>query len=73
MKANFRGKGIGLALMRRIARLAVDRGCGKINWQVLRWNEPSIRFYERLGAEALGDWVSYRLSGAALEGLASQT
>src|SRR5262249_19039989 len=41
VKADFRGKGIGLALMRRLARLAVERGCAKINWQVLRWNEPS--------------------------------
>ena len=73
VKTEFRGKGMGLALMRRIARLAVDRGCGKINWQVLRWNEPSIRFYEGLGAEVMDDWVSYRLRDGALEELAANS
>lgn len=65
-----RGKGHGKALLAALARLAVERGCGKLDWVVLHWNEPSIRFYRALGAKPMDEWVGYRLSGDALEKLA---
>jgi len=61
-----RGQGIGTALLSRLAQLAVERGCGRVEWSVLNWNEPSIRFYESLGAVALREWSGYRLTGEAL-------
>ncbi|HEU5358925.1 MAG TPA: GNAT family N-acetyltransferase [Gemmatimonadales bacterium] len=66
----FRGKGVGKALLRHLARLAVDRGCGRFEWAVLDWNESAIEFYESLGAVAMGDWITYRLTGEALARLA---
>jgi GNAT superfamily N-acetyltransferase len=69
VKPHARGKGVGKALFTRLARLAVDRGCGRIEWSVLDWNEPSIHFYESLGAIALKEWTTFRLAGAALEKL----
>jgi GNAT superfamily N-acetyltransferase len=65
-----RRKGIGLALMRRLARIAVDAGCARFVWQVLDWNEPAIRFYESLGAEVLRSWLNVRMEGEALARLA---
>jgi len=65
-----RGKGIGTALLARLARLAVERGCGRLEWAVLDWNEPSIGFYRNLGAVSLDEWTTFRLTGAALAGLA---
>ncbi len=65
-----RGKGIGAALLTRIARIACDRNCGRLEWSVLTWNEPSIGFYERLGAQRMEDWRVFRLAGAALDRLA---
>ena len=67
----FRGAGIGKELLIRLARLARSRGCGRLEWWVLDWNEPSIGFYEKLGAVPMDDWTVYRVSGAALEGLAA--
>ena len=67
-----RGRGIGRVLLSYLARLAVERGCGRLEWWVLDWNEPAIRFYERLGAKAMEEWTVYRLSGATLEDLANQ-
>jgi GNAT superfamily N-acetyltransferase len=64
-----RGLGVGEAMMRHLAGLARQEGCGRVEWAVLRWN-PARTFYESLGAEPLDDWVLYRLSGEALEGLA---
>jgi GNAT superfamily N-acetyltransferase len=61
-----RGKGIGKALLARLAGIAVERDCGRVDWQVLNWNEPSIAFYEALGAVALSDWTTYRLTGESL-------
>jgi GNAT superfamily N-acetyltransferase len=58
-----RSKGIGKALLSHLARLAVDRGCGRLEWWVLDWNEPAIRFYEKLGATAMNDWTVFRLTG----------
>lgn len=67
-----RGKGIGKALITAVARLAVERGCGRLEWACLDWNAPSIAFYRALGAEPQDDWTIYRLTGAALQNLGSQ-
>jgi GNAT superfamily N-acetyltransferase len=65
-----RGRGIGKALFVRLAQIAVERGCGRVEWTVLNWNEPSIGFYKSLGARLLDDWTSCRLDGDALRSLA---
>jgi GNAT superfamily N-acetyltransferase len=70
VKPHLRGRGIGLALLKHLARLASDRGCGRLEWEVLDWNEPSIRFYRKLGAVPLEEWTKYRLAGDALSRLA---
>lgn len=62
----FRGRGIGKALLLHLARLANRRGCGRMEWAVLDWNEPAIAFYESLGARRLREWQVCRLTGAAL-------
>ena len=67
----WRGHGIGRALLTYLARLAVQRGCGRLEWAVLDWNEPAIGFYRRLGARPLDDWTTFRLTGEALTKLAS--
>lgn len=67
-----RGSGIGRALLEHLARLAVDRGCGRLEWAVLDWNRDAIAFYERLGARPNSDWTVYRLTGEALTTLAGQ-
>jgi GNAT superfamily N-acetyltransferase len=66
----WRGRGIGRALLRHLARLAVARGCGRMEWSVLDWNEPAIGFYRRIGAQAMDEWTVYRLTGDALKRLA---
>jgi GNAT superfamily N-acetyltransferase len=71
VKEPYRGKGLGLALLKRLARLAQERGCGRVEWEVLDWNEPSIRFYKKLGAVPMDDWTKYRLTGEALNQLAA--
>jgi GNAT superfamily N-acetyltransferase len=65
-----RGQGIGTALLRELARIAVARGCGRLEWWCLDWNTPSIEFYRSLGAEAMDDWTVYRISGKTLSKLA---
>jgi GNAT superfamily N-acetyltransferase len=65
-----RGQGIGKRLLARLAGIALERGCARLDWSVLDWNAPSIAFYRGLGAEALNEWTTMRLSGAALERLA---
>jgi len=70
VKPHLRGKGIGLALMKHVARIAVERGCGRLEWGVLDWNAPAIRFYRKLGAVPLDDWTKYRLAGDVLYALA---
>jgi GNAT superfamily N-acetyltransferase len=65
-----RGKGIGKALLVRLAKIAVERGYGRLEWAVLDWNQPSIEFYRSLGAIPLDEWTAYRLTGEALERLA---
>ena len=67
MKPESRGLGIGEALLAHLARLAVSRGCGRMEWSVLTWNEPAIGFYQRLGAVPMDGWQVYRLTGDALE------
>jgi GNAT superfamily N-acetyltransferase len=69
----YRGKGIGLALLRSLARLALDNDYTVIEWRVLDWNEPSIRFYEALGATKMTEWHVRRLRGPALIALAEGT
>jgi GNAT superfamily N-acetyltransferase len=70
VRPEHRKKRIGLTLMQRLARLALDAGCTRFVWQVLDWNEPAIRFYESLGANVLRDWLTVRLDGEALHKLA---
>lgn len=67
-----RGRGYGKALLARLAALARERNCGRVEWAVLTWNEPSINFYKSLGAKAMDDWFVYRLDGDALAALAQQ-
>ena len=67
-----RGRGIGRALMARLARLATERECGRFEWWVLDWNQSAIRFYESLGARAMSEWTVYRLTGEPLERLAHE-
>ena len=66
----YRGRGIGKALLKHLARLACERGCGRLEWAVLDWNKPAIDFYESLGATAMREWVVNRVTGEALEKLA---
>lgn len=66
-----RGKGYGKALLGEIARMAVEQGFGRVDWSVLDWNQPSIEFYERIGAAPLADWNTYRLEGEALKSCAN--
>jgi GNAT superfamily N-acetyltransferase len=68
-----RGRGAGIALLIELARIAVTRGYGRVEWSVLNWNEPSIQFYKKLGAIAMDEWTSYRLTGEALRLLAYRT
>ena len=68
----YRGAGLGRQLLVRLAGLARERGCGRFEWAVLDWNEPAIRFYESLGARVLPDWRIARVTGEALERLASR-
>ena len=65
-----RGQGFGKALLRRLAGLALERGCGRLEWSCLDWNKPSIDFYMSLGAVPMDDWTTYRLTGATLEKMA---
>ncbi len=69
----FRGRAIGKALLKHLARLALERGCGRFEWAVLDWNRPARDFYEALGARANPMWVNYRLTGEALERLAMRS
>ncbi len=66
-----RGKGVGFALLSELARIAVSRDCGRMEWAVLTWNQLAIDFYLRIGAEPLSDWATYRLAGDPLRRLAA--
>ena len=66
----FRGSGYGKALLKRLAAIAVERGCGRLEWWCLDWNKPSIDFYLSLGAEPMSDWTTYRITGDTLRRMA---
>ena len=70
VKPEYRGKGYGKALLKKLAQIAVERDCGRLEWWCLDWNKPSIDFYKSLGAEAMEDWTVYRLAGETLKNLA---
>ena len=67
-----RGKGYGKAILQRLAAIALERGCGRMEWWCLDWNQPSIGFYKSLGAEPMSDWTVYRLTGEILRDLAEK-
>jgi GNAT superfamily N-acetyltransferase len=67
-----RGLGIGKALLSFLAKLAVERGCGRFEWWCLDWNKPSIAFYQQMGAKPMNEWTVYRVDGSALSDLAGQ-
>jgi len=73
VRPSARGTGLGTALLSTLATLAVERGCGRLEWSVLDWNEPAIGFYQRLGAAPLDGWIMYRLTGPALHELSQKT
>ena len=72
VKPQYRGLGYGKALLVRLAALARERNCGRVEWAVLNWNKPAIDFYESIGAVSMNEWTVYRLAGDALETLAAQ-
>ena len=67
VKPEFRGRGHGKALMTELARIALERGCGRLEWSCLDWNNPSIEFYRSLSAESLDEWTTFRLAGDSLK------
>jgi GNAT superfamily N-acetyltransferase len=71
VRPEFRGKGVGRALLREVAALAVARNCGRLEWAVLDWNAPAIGFYKKLGAIPMDDWTVFRVVGDALQKLAA--
>lgn len=68
----YRGRGYGKALLRRLAQITVERGCGRLEWCCLDWNQPSIDFYRSLGAVPMSDWTIYRLTGETLKQMAEE-
>lgn len=70
VKPEYRGKGYGKAILKKLASIAVERGCGRLEWSCLDWNKPSIDFYLSLGAESMSDWTVYRVTGDTLTNLA---
>lgn len=66
----YRGRGCGKALLKRLAAIAVERGCGRMEWVCLDWNQPSIDFYRSLGSRPMDEWTVYRVAGGSLEQLA---
>lgn len=72
VKPEARGRGLGFALLRRIAAIARERGYGRMEWSVLDWNEPAIRFYKKLGAVPMDEWTVFRVTGSAIDALAEQ-
>jgi GNAT superfamily N-acetyltransferase len=73
VRPKYRGNGYGAALLARLAALAVQRGCGRLEWSVLNWNQRAIDFYRSLGAQPLDEWTMYRVTGEALERLAKRS
>lgn len=72
VKPEFRGRGIGLALLRQLARIARERNYGRVEWSVLDWNDPAIGFYKKLGAISMDEWTTFRLAGDAIGALADR-
>ena len=72
IQPEYRGKGYGKALLRQLASVACERGCGRMEWACLDWNQPSIDFYRSLGAVPMEEWTTFRLTGGALAALGSQ-
>ena len=72
VKPSHRGRGYGKALLCELASLAKRQGCGRLEWWCLDWNQPSIDFYQAMGAEAMSEWTVYRVAGKQLEQLAAQ-
>nr|WP_314463799.1 GNAT family N-acetyltransferase [uncultured Clostridium sp.] len=70
VKPEYRGKGIGKAIFKKLGAIARERGCGRLEWWCLDWNQPSIGFYRTMGAEAMDEWTVYRISGERLNELA---
>ncbi|MBQ5708480.1 MAG: GNAT family N-acetyltransferase [Anaerotignum sp.] len=70
VKPAYRGKGYGKGLLKKLAQIAVERGCGRLEWWCLDWNRPSIDFYRSMGAEPMDDWTVYRVAGDTLQKLA---
>ncbi|MGK2934733.1 MAG: N-acetyltransferase family protein [Gemmatimonadaceae bacterium] len=73
VREHLRGRGIGKLLLSRLASIAVERGYGRMEWSVLRWNESAIRVYDAIGAEPLSGWLTYRLTGDGLRQMAAGT
>ena len=71
VRPNVRGKGYGRALLERLAQIAQERGCGRMEWAVLDWNDPAIQFYRKLGAEPMNEWTVFRLTQEGIAKLAS--
>lgn len=69
VKPEFRGRGHGKSLIKKLAEITIERGCGRLEWWCLDWNQPSIDFYLSIGAEPMKDWTVYRISGDTLEKL----
>ena len=67
VKPEYRGRGYGKGLLKQLAKIAVERGCGRLEWWCLDWNQPSIDFYLSLGAEPMSDWTTYRIAGETLK------
>ena len=72
VKPEYRGRGHGKALIKELARITVERGCGRLEWCCLDWNKPSIDFYLSLGARQMSEWTTYRLAGESLKSLAKK-
>lgn len=72
VKPAYRGKGYGKGLLATLAKIALERGCGRLEWVCLDWNKPSIDFYKSLGAVPMDDWTIYRVAGDTLTALAEQ-
>ena len=72
VKPEYRGKGYGKGLLKKLAQIAKERGCGRLEWWCLDWNKPSIDFYLSLGAEPMDEWTTYRIAGETLDKLAGE-
>jgi GNAT superfamily N-acetyltransferase len=72
VRPDVRGKGFGRALLERLAQIAKERGCGRMEWAVLDWNDPAIQFYRKLGAEPMNEWTVFRLTEEGIAKLASR-